>query len=167
MNFDERIDAMKVTVRSPDGRVQARLTGGKYLEVGFARGAYHDYDEALLEHQLSQLAKLLWTGYQRGFDQAVDEATGGRAGRSDEEHWDANERRFATEVSKLVAKGVSPGNCVKAETEGMRNWRVRIRDGTLDRLDEQTFGEEVAALAQAVISDYRGGVATARQRYFY
>ncbi|MGH8879036.1 MAG: hypothetical protein ACRD0P_17125 [Stackebrandtia sp.] len=161
----DRLDAMVINVSSPDGQVHGELRDRDAITVSFQDNSYRHYTERGMEHQLSRLAVLLWTGYQRGYDAALTEATGQPVTRSTET-WDANRRRFRDEQAKTVAKGMSKEGYIYVETTGMLSWQIVIRDGTLKKLDETQFAEELIGAYHAMSAEYRAKLSRLRAKHF-
>ncbi|MGH8882836.1 MAG: hypothetical protein ACRD0P_36765, partial [Stackebrandtia sp.] len=72
----DRLNNMVVKVSSPDKQIEAGLRDRDAVTVTFRADSYSRYTERTLEYQLSRLATLLWTGYQRGYNDAVSEVMG-------------------------------------------------------------------------------------------
>ena len=161
----DRLDAMVINVSSPDGQVHGELRDRDAISVSFEGESYSEYTERDLERQLARLALLLWTGYQRGYDAALSEATGQPVTRS-RESWDANRRRFRDAQAETVAKGMSKEGYIYVETTGMLSWQVVIRDGTLKELEETQFCEELIGAYHVMSAEYRAKMSQLRAKHF-
>ncbi|MFD0558246.1 hypothetical protein FB566_3545 [Stackebrandtia endophytica] len=149
----DRLDSLKVNVTSPDGQIKARLVGGDDLKIAFRPGAYKQYGERELEHQLERLAVLAWVGYRRGYFQAMSESSGESISEVQKPHWNAKRRRYTEAVAEMVAQGESQSGVIQAKSKGYAFWKVRIEDGTVDRMDEQQFLSEALSTFQQVRID--------------
>lgn len=161
----DRLNNMHVQVSSPDGQIQGVYRNRDDLSLSFTGSSFKHYQERTLEFQLSRLALLLWTGYQRVYDNAVSEVVGHPV--KDERHtWDANRRRFREEQAKTVVQGMSDGKQVYLENTGMRNWHVVIKDGTVQTLDEEQFNTECVSAFYALMADHRMKMAALRNKHY-
>ncbi len=129
-------DGMVVEVTSPDGRIRARLTGDRDVEVSFAHGAYRRYAEDELGHQLARLATLMWTAYRQEYLRRLSVATETpvhtvslRGRRAD----------FRNALADIAVDGYAPDRSIAVHSVGLLRWEVVIRGGTVRRLDEQEF----------------------------
>lgn len=148
----ERVESMVVRAASPDGRLQAKISGGHDIAIGFRPGTYRDYRDGELARQLAQLLTSLYSGYEAGFRKALSD-TLGRPVASDQEQWDAVRRRFHAARCEVVAYGRSPGGQVGAKSTGLRQWDFRIKDGTVGQLGEDQFLAELDSAVNAVRCD--------------
>ncbi|MFD0559945.1 hypothetical protein FB566_0598 [Stackebrandtia endophytica] len=149
----DRLNALTVRVQSPDRNITAQMRGRSDLSLTFAAGSYATYDEESLAAQLSRLATSLWIGLQRGTDEAL-KGTDVEAVRTPDDAWDEDSRKFLKARREVVGNGRSPGNCVKVETVGMRDWRIRIRPGTLATYHETELIGELLTAVVAARNDY-------------
>ncbi|ADD41850.1 hypothetical protein [Stackebrandtia nassauensis] len=169
MSLSDELAKLVVEVTSPDGNIKAKLVAGEQLTVAFRPGTYARYDERGLEHQLSRLAMLAWTGYRRGFFEAKGRAEDISAKDAEKEHlnhWDANTRRYNEEMAQIVARGKSSGNVIRAQAKGLAFWKVEIRDGTLASMDEATFCAECVSVLAAVQRDSKNQEILLKDFYF-
>lgn len=142
---------MTIRVTSPDGRVRAELRGRK-VAVSFASAeaeAYDGYrDATVLASQVSTVLTSAHAAAERGRRRLVDEHTSLHV--EEGPHWDPQRRRLHEERDALAATGESTRGRVRVTTVGLREWRVGITAGTLQRLDAAGFLAELAsAIAEA------------------
>jgi len=140
---------MTVRVTSPDGRVRAELRGRR-VAVSFASAeAYSGYrDATVLASQVSAVLTSAYAAADRGRRRLVDEHTSLHV--EDGPHWDPGRRRLHEEWDALQAVGESSGGRVRVTVVGLREWRVAIVAGTLQRLNAARFlGELDAAVSDA------------------
>ncbi|MGH8877617.1 MAG: hypothetical protein ACRD0P_09785 [Stackebrandtia sp.] len=161
----ERLDALVASASSPDGRIEGSYGSAAGASIRFLGSSYRHYTERGLEHQLSRLAILIWTAYQRGYDTTVAEVSGHPVSRSTET-WDANRRRFREEQAATVAEGMSDGGLVYFQNTGMLDWHIIIRDGTLSKLDENEFVDELLSGYAALSRDYRRKMTELRTKHY-
>lgn len=161
----DRLADIHKSVTSPDGQLEAELRGDRPASLSFRGNTYRHYTERDLERQLARLALRVWTEYQRGYDDALAEATGRPVERT-KETWDANRRRFREAQTATVSKGMSPGSWVYAENTGMVSWHFVIRDGALAKLDESEFVAEVLGAYHEMSLDYRGKIRQLRAEHY-
>lgn len=161
----DRLAAMVVKATSPDGQIEGELRDNDALSLRFLGNTYRHYTEDGLGRQLSRLALRMWTGYQRGYDEAIAAATGRPVERS-METWDANRRRFREAQATTKCTGFSTEGWVYAETTGMVSWAFVVRDGALTKLDEPGFVDEALSAYYVMNSDYRAKMRALRAEHY-
>lgn len=67
---------------------------------------------------------------------------------------------------ELVAEGRSSDGAVEIAVRGMREWTVRIADGTLRRLNEQEFAPRFAEAAAELIRDQSTKIRALKNRIY-
>jgi hypothetical protein len=150
----ERLAALTVSVRSPDGRIEARSMAENLAEVTFSPGAYERYTEPDLEHQLARTATLLYVGHDRAVQQAMEEAGLRRATEPSRARDDA-QRRYLEAARRISVIGSGSRELVSFETAGMASWQCRIAAGALQRVPEWEFIAEVTEAARDVLQRNR------------
>lgn len=158
------LDALVVTVSSPDGQITAVLRNRRELDVSFVDGGYRKYTERSLEHQLSRLLVSLWNEHRRGCDAALAEALGHPVEKP-RESWDTNERRFKAERVETVAEGMSRQKCIFMRTTALMSWDVVVRDGTLIKLDEAEFTADLLSAYRVLYPNYHAKLAELRAKH--
>lgn len=158
--------SLKVNVTSPDGHIKARLAGGDDLKIAFRPGAYQDYKERELEHQLERLAVLAWVGYRRGYFEAMAKSSNQTVDEVKKPHWDAKYRRYYKAVEEMVAQGESPSGVIRARSKGFAFWKVRIEDGALEAMDEEQFLSEALATFRKVRANGEAQRTLLKDEYF-
>lgn len=157
--------SMKVTVVSPDKKIQGTLHGQKDLSLGFRPGTYARYSERDLEHQCGQLGTLVWTGYRRGYNKVIREA-GLEPIVEPEHHWDMRKRRYHEIRRQIEGTGTSTNGRIRVRTAALLRWYFRIPDGTIATLSEEEFVQEALSAVNAAVRDYRLAAAAKREKYF-
>ncbi|HZE38193.1 MAG TPA: hypothetical protein VE172_05210 [Stackebrandtia sp.] len=149
------LDRMTIKVVSPDGNIRAGVSGPRLdMSLDFRPGSYHRYDDTTMEHQLAKLATLLWTGYQRGYENATAQA--GLEVISDPV--DDTFRAFLRGQSTITAHGESSDKTVRATSTGLLEWAFHIKPGSLSRLRENEFKPHLLEAARAVLNDHNESV---------
>lgn len=161
----DRLATMVVKATTPDGQIEGELRDRDAVGVVFRGDTYRHYTELSLGMQLSRLALRMWTGYQRGYDEAIAEATGRPVERS-QETWDANRRRFREEQAETTVTGMSPDSWIYVENTGMTNWHVVIRENALTKLEEEEFVGELLGAYNNMITEYRSTMARLRAKHY-
>ncbi|MEV0649201.1 hypothetical protein AB0I28_28495 [Phytomonospora sp. NPDC050363] len=136
------LDRMTVRVTSPDKRVRAELRR-RAVTVSFASpdayGAYRD--ATALAGQVAATITSAVAAADRARRQLVAQHTGLRI--DDEPHWDPGRRRLRERRDRIEVQGESPGGVVRITTVGLREWRVHVVAGTLQRLNSARFCAEL------------------------
>lgn len=168
--FAERVGNLRIRADSSDGHITARLSGGSRLDIEFADGAYHRYDENELASQLAELLRTLFADYRTArldaLSQTTMEISGLPAEPVDPRQLDRRGREFHRRRAELESRGKSAGDVVRVSRTGRSDWTVRIRPGSLRRHDEQGFKRELASGISAAQSDYRELVGALRVEIF-
>ncbi|HZE40433.1 MAG TPA: hypothetical protein VE172_16650 [Stackebrandtia sp.] len=169
-SLQEQLDVLRVEVTSPDNQIKAKISGeADDVALAMRPGAYKRYDEATLEHQLSRLCTLGWTGVRRGYFQAlatVYSVTEGEAEKMEKNPPDVRDRDYNKEISEIVAEGRSKGGVVRGRAKGMAFWKVQIRPGTLEKLDEEEFIAECLSALRDVQLDSKRQEILLKDKYF-
>lgn len=146
----DRLAALTVRVSSPDANIQAIVRAGSIASVHFRPGAYVAYTENALAYQIARTATLLFVGHERGVAQIMQDAGLGRR-KDPAQALDEAERRYLERVFAIPADGTGPLKLVRLRTVGMMKWECRIAPGTLQRLTEDRFLDELTAAGTAVL----------------
>ena len=163
--LSDRLDSMRVRASSPDGMIVGELRNRTEVYLSFVDGTYRRYGRQELEDQLVGLARRLWVGRTKEYYAAVSAAFGetitGESpalGRQDVAFYAARD--------DLVAEGRSVDGRVQVTVQGMRDWTVRIADGTLRALTEEEFGVRVREAAAELIRDQPDRVRELKQQFY-
>ncbi|HIW63166.1 MAG TPA: hypothetical protein H9881_11960 [Candidatus Stackebrandtia excrementipullorum] len=160
----DRLKALTVRVTSPDGNIQG-LLNGRDMRIRFRPGTYHQYGEELLEHQLSRLFTLTATGYRRGHGHIMSEVDLISITDPADANSDA-QRRYLEAVPELVVTGATTDGLVRIRCVGMRDWRCRIRPGTIAALEESQFVTETETAIQSLLTHYRREIMFLKDRCY-
>jgi len=151
----ERAASMTISVVSPDNQIRGVLKGGfTNPQLQFRPGCYPYYDERTLEHQLASLAKLMYTGYQRGYNQIIDEAGGTRT-VDPRMAGSIADIGYLTELRQLTVQGASRDNIVRVRSLALMDWKVRIADGTVQAVEEERFLQYALEAARTVVQEFQ------------
>lgn len=169
VSIGEHLNAMVVTASSPDGRIHARVTNDRRVRIWFDPGAYHGYDEKSLAHQLARLGALAWVAFSRGRSEAYRLARGlshEELAAAERPTDDPHRRRYEEELHRIESEGVSATGAVRVRTRGMTQWAVDIAAGTLGRLDEAAFIDELHSAVTALVRDRDIKIIAVKADYF-
>jgi hypothetical protein len=161
----DQLEDLSVTVSSPDGNIEARVTGGQARSLGFREGAYQRYSESELAHQLARTATLLFVGHDRGVQKIMEDA-GLHRPRGPAQAIDDAQRRYLAELPNIYATGLGPRELVRFEATGLVQWRCDIAEGAIRYLSEHEFIAEVIGAAQDLLRDHRYETALLRNEHF-
>ncbi|MBO0870694.1 MAG: YbaB/EbfC family nucleoid-associated protein [Micromonosporaceae bacterium] len=156
----DRLDALVVSARSPDGRVEAVVGDrGTTVSVSFQPGVYRRYGETALAHQLEQMARLAWTRYARDVSETIDfyyaRADGDFRTHGEGVTDTPERRRYLQELAEIVVEASSPEEHVSLRTHALASWKVTIAAGALGRLSEGQFLDELHAAVETLLARYR------------
>lgn len=165
-NLRELINDLTVETTSPDNKIKARWVANRDLTIAFRSGAYETYTEESLQEQLSQLARLTFVGYRRGRRKAVNITRGLPQDTKEEPHWDARYRRYFEAMGEIVAYGKSPSGAIRAKSQGMARWKIKIEHGTLNRMSEQQFIAETLAGFKDIQRDSNNKITLLKDEHF-
>jgi len=146
----DRLAALTVRVSSPDTNIQATARAGRIASIHFRPGSYTGYTENVLASQIARTATLLFVGHERGVSQIMEKA-GLRRRKDPAQALDEAERRYLERAFAIEADGTGPQKLVRLRTVGMMKWECRIEPGTLKRLAEDRFLNELTAAGSAVL----------------
>ena len=143
---------MRVRVATPDGAIEAELSGRNDVRLSFRPGFYERCTERDLERRLAGVAALLWARRMRAYYEALSEAYGAPVTGEDAAAG-PRDVRYRELRAGLVARGRSADGRIAVSVRGMRDWDIRIRDGTLRALDEHAFLAAAGEAAGELIRD--------------
>ncbi|GHJ49533.1 hypothetical protein Cs7R123_68750 [Catellatospora sp. TT07R-123] len=152
MGLGDQLDEMRVSARSPNGEIWAELTGRRALRLEFMPGYYDRTSENALEGQLAALCRLLWVARTREAEALVS-ASGGETLTPARVQDPAGQAYFQGLAAIEARGGSADGSVSVVATHGMREWQVRISDGTLRRCNEAEFAARAAEAADSVVRD--------------
>ncbi|GAA4951425.1 YbaB/EbfC family nucleoid-associated protein [Actinoplanes utahensis] len=156
IDFGDRLRGMTVTGTSPDGQIRATVSGDMRLELRLRPGAYDQADERGLSRQLAGLGATTWVAWERERREiyrryqglSTEEAEADRRTPRDSRY-----RLFEEGLRRLECQALSPSEVLHVRTVGMTEWHVDIEPGTLRRLREPEFVQEVVSAFGGLIQD--------------
>lgn len=154
------LDSLVLTVRSPDSNIEAEVDIDYHIELRFRAGSFHHYNEAMLEHQLSQLARLAWVGYQREYLAAVE-----ASGRVIND-WNPKRRAYREALANIEVSAASRGGHIEVHSVGLERWSCRIEPGTLARLGQERFVAEAESAVANLVTQYVHRVVLLKDEHF-
>lgn len=167
-SIGELLQAMTVTVESPDGNIWANIHDYTQLRVGFHPWTFERYDEPSLAYQLSRLGVLTWAAWsrertelhRRSLNLSTEEAQHLRS--ADDPH----RRRYEADLNAVEADAVSTRGTLRVHTVGMMQWHVDIDPGALSRLGEHLFLDEIRSAFDALMRDRQTKIIVLKGDYF-
>lgn len=163
------LDKMVIRATSPDGNIRSTITNDVDVDVAFRPGSYAGYTRESLSHQLVRLAALTFTGLHKGRDEAYKNSQGlsdQEVAESGAPHWDANRRRYDEALSDIEAAGISRNQLIRIRSKGVLQWKVDIKPGALERLDESAFRAELHSAIAALLGDRSRKIIVLKSEYF-
>lgn len=161
----DRLEAMRVRALAPGGGIGGELRGRDQVHLSFPPGRYHWFNERELEQQLAGLGRLLWAGRMKKYYAAVSEAFGEPVS-GESPPISPRDQDFYAARAELTAEGISADGLVRIQVCGMREWTVRIANGTIRRLTEEQFTVRVQEAATALIRDQFAKIRFLKDRYY-
>lgn len=146
----DMLSRLVVRATSPDGNVQAKLSGNGF-ELGFRAKTYPEYSDTGLAAQLSEVLSKLGVGYREAMDKVVTAERGRPPVRG--ESWDAQQRRYQEARRQLEARGMSPQKYFRTRLTDQTVWTAEVKPGTVAKLSEAEFVAEVKGAVNATIAD--------------
>lgn len=162
-SFEAEYAKQDDTVFSPDRGIRARLVGGSLTELKFRPGAYARYTESELEHQLVQLARLTNVARTRGYWKSLEKVLG-HGEPIDKRGPGSPGERALREAADRTEVATNSHNIRIQVRGGTKDWQLRIRPGTVQRLEEAEFLRELRQLFQETVSRWQAELAGIRLR---
>lgn len=149
----DRLDELTVTVHSPDGNFSVTVQGPRKIQFEIGRRAYDAYvryDIGEFERQLSHLATLTWTKYQRGVRAIAGDAT------PDTYHDLGGEEvvNYNNQRAQIEAEATSADGAVSIRTRGMVQWGVSLDRDLVRRIPPQQILSGLNTALQLTVSRY-------------
>ncbi|CAM3560961.1 hypothetical protein [Stackebrandtia soli] len=148
----DSVRRINITATSPDGSVTARMTADRTIDIAFGAEALRRHTDA----SLAKAAEEAVNGGLRGFQKALSTVYEKRYGKALDFELPKNappaNRRIHELSGELSVAETSPRGYVKVGVGQRGRVQVRIRPGTVDRLDvsaEQLQTELNSAIAAA------------------
>jgi hypothetical protein len=151
---------MAVVVRSPDSNIEAEIDIDYQVQLRFRAGSFHKYNEATLEHQLSQLSRLAWAAYQREYLAAVEAS--GRVVND----WNPKRRAYREALASIEVTAGSDGGHIEVRSVGLERWACRIEPGTLAQLGQERFVAEAESAVAKLVTQYVHRVVLLKDEHF-
>jgi hypothetical protein len=148
----DRLSALSVEARSPDGRISALARGTDDITVRFTGDAYRRYTESDLARQLEQLAVLTWTRYRRAHNSIIESFVDQDGPVSGDNEQD---RVFYERLEHLTVVGASTDRWVTLQSRALVRWDVTVVDGAVRALTEEQFLGELGSAVADLMGDYQ------------
>jgi hypothetical protein len=148
--LSDKVEALQVSVVAPSGRLSASLTGYSHITPSFTPGAYRRYTEQSLEEEISRVASLLFTARTRAYVDMVSEAFGSPM-KNETQALSPRDVAYEAARSELVIEAQSGDGNITLSARGLRSWSVHLARGTLQRLTEDEFVEQLAHVARVFV----------------
>jgi hypothetical protein len=161
----DRLDSMHVHAATPDGAISADLNGRTDVSLSFARGYYDQCSERDLERRLTAVAILLWVGRMRALYAALSEAYK-QTITGEDRPISPRDVEYAELRDALVARGRSADSRITVSVRGMREWSIRVKDGTVREIDERAFAAAAGEAAADLIRDQFAQIALLKNRVY-
>lgn len=145
-----RVAELSVRVTSPNGQLSAELKGYSEITPSFAAGTYRYYDESSLEDDIAKVASLLFAARTKAYFDIMSESFGSPM-NGELPALSSRDRDFDTARAELVAEGRSPDGNIVISARGLRSWSVHIARGSVRRLTESEFVEQLAGAARSLV----------------
>lgn len=165
--FIDHMEAMSVNVTSPDGSVHGNYTTRFGTKVSFGRRGSAGHSDASLAEQVTAVLGGVAKGFGRAF-RIVEERTGTAAPVTDDRPPSKRRRGYGEALADVDVRTTSPRGCVRARFSGTDGMAVRVRPGTVGRMDlddRQLLAEINAAVTEA--SDLFGEERARLHRRFF
>lgn len=148
------LNAIVVTVTSPDGRIEGRVESLQHITLRFVHESYEQYyrhrDAESLAHQLGRGARLMAAAYQKARREVMRVHNFERYSTL-RQPFSSRHREYLERAAKLTAHGTSPAREIQVSTVGLLDFHVSIAPDVLERHEERRFLQ----LADAAMTDLR------------
>lgn len=154
------LDTLTVTVRSPDGNIEADVDRRFHVTLRPRPGALREYTELTLEHQLGQLSRLAWVAYQREYRAAIEAA--GRVVND----WNPKRRAYREAMMRISVSAASDAGYIQASCDGLERWTFQIQAGTLAQLTEDKVVAEIESAVANAGTQFEHETVLLKDEYF-
>lgn len=154
----DELDAIDVTVTSPDGRIEGRMRSLNKVAFRFLHDSYEKYYRhkaaELLAYQFERGAMLLSAAYMKARREIMrrhgfERYTEGRP------PYARRHREYLERGAKLVAEGSTADGRIKVRTRAMAEFKVRIDPVIPKRCDQAEFLQLANGAMIALNQEYR------------
>ncbi|MGH3391980.1 MAG: hypothetical protein ACRDOO_24165 [Actinomadura sp.] len=165
-NLGDELVSLAVAATSPDGQIRAMFGDqGEKVEIAFQPGAYRDYSETSLAHELSRLAMRVTASYVRAQKRLIDDAIPDVL-HDDGIEYGLEDREYRRRVAAIKAGAKSPDGRIAVASQSLARWKVRIADGTVRRVSEETFKEGFLGAIREVLAQHQFEVLKLKDEYY-
>lgn len=156
----DRLDRIRVRANPPGMDVEAELRNRNEFTLSFAESVYEFIDQNALERGLANIARLLYAGWVRQYQDAIAETN------VDTDPKDQHDLNFRDEARTIESQGESSDGRVSFSAVGMDDFTARIKQGTLRELDEREFAGRASEAATLLVDDYMAQTTVLKMRYY-
>lgn len=156
----DRLDGIRVRATAPGTDITAELHNRTEFTLTFGEGVYEFIDPRALERSLAALARLLYTGWQRPYREAISETA------LDIYPSDQHDFNFRDEASAVKSSGASHDGRVTLFAVGMDQFTAQITPGTQRELSETAFSARATEAGTALLKDHQSKMAELKLRYY-
>ncbi|ASU80609.1 hypothetical protein CDG81_22670 [Actinopolyspora erythraea] len=156
----ERLDNIRVRASAPGMDVHAELRDRTEFSLSFGESVYEFADERALERALASVARLLYAGWQRQYQDAISWTN------LDTEPRDQHDFDFQAACRAVESYGESSDGRFALSAVGMDEFTARIKRGSLRELREEEFAARVVEAATVLVRDYQAKTTELKWRYY-
>jgi hypothetical protein len=165
-DLGDRLVSLTVKAVSPDGQISAMFRGqGEKIEIAFHPGAYRNYSETSLAHELSHLAMRVTAKYVRAQKKLIDDEIPDVL-HDDGIEYGLEDREYRRRVTAIKVGAESPDGRIKVHSHSLARWVVRITDGTVGRVSEETFTAGFISAIREVLAQHQFQVLKLKDEYY-
>lgn len=156
----DRLDNIRVRANPPGMDVEAELRNRNEFTLSFGESVYEFIDHSALERGLASVARLLYAGWVRQYQEAIAETN------LDTDPKDQHDLNFREETRAIESCGESSDGRVAFSAVGMDDFTARIKQGTLRELDDREFAARASEAATLLVEDYMAQTTVLKMRYY-
>jgi hypothetical protein len=144
----ERLDRIRLRVQAPGVEIYGELSDRERIAISFGEDTYSRLAESRVERALAAIARLLSARWGKRYHQAMRDS--GLAVLPPE----LRNKDYERARAELTATGVSADGLVSISAVNLRDFRVRIPDGTIRAVPEAKFVASANEAAVGFVADH-------------
>jgi hypothetical protein len=150
----DRLDRLQVRTELPGTGITGTVRDRTELILSFAGNTYYRSTDDELAHRLTNLGRLLWVAWTRGYYEELS-AVSGSIIRGERPAQSAKELEYVQRRAQIVAEGRAADGRIRVTVQGLQALAAHIQPGTLRALSEEEFIIEARKAVRAMLEDHQ------------
>jgi len=152
--FGKAMDAMRVSVSTPNEQVFGEMTGWYDVRIWIAPGYAERVGDRELATQFTRVARLLLTARMREYRRLLEQYL-----QPNPQPLSASRRAFREGLDVTTVTGSGADGAIEVVSVGLAEWTVTVAPGTVERLGGELLGVEATRAANRLVDAWLDTIA--------